>query len=165
MRAIDVHDLLGRPGASRLWRGSQPVESLSTEMASVPEEAPVEIEVRLESVALGILVSGSVKGRVAYRCARCLKEFTGDLDVGVRELFAHMPREDEDQYGISDGEIDLDPMVRDAIVLSMPFSPLCSPGCLGLCPRCGGDRNLGECACAPEIDERWSALSSLQLDD
>ena len=59
--------------------------------------------------------------------------------------------------------LDPEPMVRDAVVLEMPFSPLHSPDCKGLCPICGGDRNLGECPGHDETDPRWSALASLQL--
>ncbi len=165
MRTIDVHDLLGRPGASRTWRGSEVLESVKTEMASVPPETPVDVDVRLESVIEGILVSGTLSGQMSYRCARCLKDFRGEFDVRVRELFAHVTREDGDDYPITEGVIDLEPMVRDALVLSMPFSPLCKEDCLGLCSRCGGDRNLGECACGPEVDPRWAALGELQLDN
>jgi uncharacterized protein len=52
-------------------------------------------------------------------------------------------------------------MVRDAVGLELPFSPLCTPDCLGLCERCGGDRNLGECSCAPQVDHRWAPLEGL----
>ncbi len=165
MRSIDVHDLLHRPGASRRWRGSETLEGVATEMASLPEDAAVRIELLLESVVEGILASGTLSGRIAFRCARCLKDFDRSVEVRVRELFAHAPVDEQDQYPITDGEIDLEPMVRDAVLLSMPFSPLCKGDCLGLCPRCGGDRNLGECACGPETDPRWAALSSLELND
>ena len=68
-------------------------------------------------------------------------------------------------YQVHDGAIDIEPMVRDAVLLSMPFSPLCKPDCAGLCPRCGGDRNLGECTCGPELaDERWSVLNEIRFD-
>lgn len=165
MKRIDVHDLLNRSGASRRWRGSEAFEGLSTEMATIPEKTPVGFDVLLESVALGILVTGKLSGRAVFRCARCLKEFSTDFGTSVRELFAHNPPEEEDHYPIMDGEIDLEPMARDALLLEMPFSPLCKPDCLGLCSRCGGDRNIGECSCGPEVDARWAALSSLRLED
>ena len=165
MNPVDVHDLLHKPGASRKWRRAETLASLSTEMASVPERAPVTIDVLLESVVEGILATGSLSGQMSFRCARCLKDFEGDFDVRVRELFTHAPHEDGDDYPITEGVIDLEPCVRDALVLSMPFSPLCRDDCLGLCSRCGGDRNIGECACGPEVDARWAALSSLQLDN
>jgi uncharacterized protein len=165
VNAVDVHDLLHKPGASRRWRRAEALANLATEMASVPDEKPVQIDVLFESVVEGILVSGTLSGQMSYRCARCLKDFAGGFDVRVRELFAHQPQEDGDDYPITEGVIDLEPMVRDTLVLSMPFAPLCKDDCLGLCSRCGGDRNLGECACGPEVDARWAALSSLQLDN
>ena len=165
MNAVDVHDLLHRPGASRRWRRSEVLAGAATELAAVPEEQPVEIDVLFESVVEGILVSGTLAGEMSYRCARCLKDFAGDFDLRVRELFAHEPQQDGDDYPITEGVIDLEPMVRDALVLSMPFSPLCKDDCQGLCSRCGGDRNLGECACGPEVDPRWAALGSLRLEN
>jgi uncharacterized protein len=65
---------------------------------------------------------------------------------------------------VSDGGLDLEPMIRDAVILSMPFAPLCRPSCLGLCERCGADRNLGECACGPVVEDAWAPLLDLRLD-
>jgi DUF177 domain-containing protein len=98
------------------------------------------------------------------RCARCLKEFERDFDLAVQEMFARQPGP-EDDYAIDpDLSLDPEPMVRDAVVLEMPFSPLCKPDCLGLCPVCGGDRNLGECPGHDTTDPRWSALAGLFID-
>ena len=163
MRPVDVHDLMHRPGASRRVELGEELENLSTEMVALSDE--VRFEGLLEGVEEGILVSGNVSARMSCSCARCLKEFSQVFDVTVRELFTDTPSEEEDHYPIADGEIDLEPCARDALLLSVPFAPLCKEDCLGLCPRCGGDRNIGECACGPEIDERWAALSSLKLDD
>src|ERR671919_489075 len=79
----------------------------------------------------------------ANGCARCLKPFEEEFRVEVRELFAPGASDEADQYPVTEGHIDLEPMVRDAMVLGMPFSPLCRPDCLGLCERCGGGRNPG----------------------
>lgn len=165
MRVLDVRDILDRPGASRRVASSERFKDVSVEMASVPEGTPVGFDVLLESVVEGILVTGTLSGRMEFRCARCLREFSRDFQADVRELFAHAASEEEDQYPIADGAIDLEPMARDALLLHVPFSPLCRPDCMGLCPRCGGDRNLGECSCGPEVDPRWAALSSLRLED
>ena len=163
MRTVDVQDLIARPGFSRKLETSAHIEELSTEMIAVADETAFKC--LLESVVEGILVTGTVSGKMTCKCSRCLKEFERDFDVRVRELFAHEKTEDDDHYPIVEGEIDLEPMARDAVLLDVPFSPLCKTDCLGLCSRCGGDRNLGECACSPEVDERWAALSSLKLDD
>jgi uncharacterized protein len=165
MRAIDVRDLLERPGSCRTVHVEEPVPGLRTELADVPEDAPIEGELTLESVSEGIYVSGSVQGRFAMRCARCLKEFVQGFDVEMAEL---VPREagPEDDYALaSDLTLDPEPMVRDAVVLEMPFSPLCRPDCLGLCEICGGDRNLGECPGHGPSDPRWAGLDALRFDE
>lgn len=159
--AIDVRDLLARPGSSRELHLAPTIQGLRTELAEIPADAPVHIDLVLESLVEGILASGPISGRIAYRCARCLKPFTGDLHVEVSELFARGASEEDDEYPLIEGMIDLEPMIRDAVVLSLPFSPLCRTDCLGLCERCGGDRNLGECTCSPRSDPRWGALEFL----
>lgn len=165
MKTVDVSDLLVQPGASRRLTLEETFEELGTELARVPDEQPVRMEVLLESVVEGIVVSGPISGRVAYRCARCLKPFDRDFRLDVHEVFAPEAAEQDDEYPISKGQIDLEPLVRDAVVLELPFSPLCRPGCLGLCDRCGGDRNLGECTCGPVVNQRWARLDELHLDD
>jgi uncharacterized protein len=161
MLSIDVRDLLQNPGSARTIRVHEAVPDLRTELARVPEDEPIEGALTLESVVEGIYVTGSVAGRVSYRCARCLKEFDGGFDVQMNELFVREPTPDDDYALEPDLTLDPEPMVRDAVVLEMPFSPLCRPDCLGLCERCGGDRNLGECSCTEPIDPRWSALEGL----
>jgi uncharacterized protein len=83
--------------------------------------------------------------------------------VRVQELFTPEARPEDDEYPLRDETVDLEPLLRDAVVLAMPFAPLCREDCLGLCGRCGGDRNLGECSCGPEIDVRWAPLRDLDL--
>ena len=158
MRQIDVRDLLEHPGSSRTVRVDEAVPGLHTELAEVPGDAHLAGELTLESIVEGIYVTGSVAGRMAVRCARCLSELEQGFDVEVHELYAREPGPDDD-YGLGeDLTLDPEPMVRDAVMLSMPFSPLCKPDCLGLCERCGGNRNLGECTCTEPVDPRWAAL-------
>jgi uncharacterized protein len=161
---IDVRDLLDHPGSSRELRVAQPLEGLSFELAEVPPEAPIQVDVVLESVVEGILVTGPLSGSVEYRCARCLKLFSDEFRVEVTELFAGDPVPEGDEYVLGEGSLDLEPMVRDAVLLAMPFSPLCRRDCQGLCERCGGDRNLGECSCPPPVDPRWEVLGRLEID-
>lgn len=166
MDPVDVRDLLATPGASRRVTVEETFEGLGTELARIPAAPPVRMEILLESVVEGILVSGPLSGRVAYRCARCLRPFDGDFEVEVNEVFAPDATDEGDEYPIiGEGLIDLEPMVRDAVVLELPFSPLCRSECRGLCERCGGDGNLGECTCGPEVDPRWTPLDRLELDD
>jgi uncharacterized protein len=163
MDPVDVRDLLEDPGGSRRVTMEETFEDMATELARIPPEDPVRIEVLLESVAEGIMVSGPLSGRLAFRCARCLKDFPGGFRYEIEELFAPSPGDDE--YPIAEGRIDLEPLVRDTVVPALPFSPLCREDCLGLCERCGGDRNLGECTCGPEVDPRWAALDDLRIED
>jgi uncharacterized protein len=162
MEAVDVRDLLDRPGASREIHASEVIEGLAGELVSVPEA--IRIDLLLESVVEGILASGPVSGHMAVSCARCLKPSRQAFRLEVTELFAPGAGEEDDEYPVRNETIDLEPMVRDTVVLAMPFSPLCRPDCLGLCERCGGDRNLGECSCGPELDPRWAPLAGLELD-
>jgi DUF177 domain-containing protein len=160
---VDVRDLLGHPGSHRTVRVEEPVEGLRTELAHVPEDTPVAAELLMESVVEGILASGPVAGTMQLTCARCLKPFDGPFSIEVRELFTPGASDDDDEYPVQEGFVDLTPMIRDNVIPAMPFAPLCREDCLGLCPRCGGDRNLGECSCSEPVDERWSALADFDL--
>jgi uncharacterized protein len=161
MKLIEVRDLAGHPGESRFAAVAEPVEGLKLGLAAVPEDVPVTGDLRLQGVEEGVFVTGGVSGPMRLVCARCLKEFDDSFDVNVNDLYATNPGDDD--YALSeDKQLDPEPMIRDAVALSMPFSPLHDPGCKGLCERCGGDRNLNECTCTDEvIDPRWSALSQL----
>jgi uncharacterized protein len=162
---IDVRDLLGAPGSSREVAVSGELEGLGTEVATLAAGSPVKGELLLESVVEGILVSGRLSAVVACRCARCLREFEQPLALDVSELFVLEPDPDGDEYPMDPGgSLAPEQMLRDAVGLELPFSPLCRPDCLGLCERCGGDRNLGECSCEPEPDHRWAPLERLLQD-
>jgi uncharacterized protein len=161
--AVDVRDLLRHPGSHRVVRLEEAVAGLATDLARIPEERPVEADLVMESVVEGILASGPVEATMALTCARCLKAFDAGFRVEVRELFVPGARPEDDEYPVVEGFVDLEPLIRDNVLPAMPFAPLCRPDCLGLCPRCGGDRNLGECTCSGQVDPRWSALSGLVL--
>lgn len=162
---VDIRDLVGNPGSSRPVHLSEPVEGLASELARVPEEVPVGADLLLESIVEGLLVSGPISGTMELTCARCLRSFQAPFQLEVQELFAPGAAPGEDEYPLAEDTVDLEPMIRDAVVLAMPFAPLCGPDCLGLCERCGGDRNTGECTCPPATDSRWAALESLVLPD
>ncbi|HXF56802.1 MAG TPA: DUF177 domain-containing protein [Actinomycetota bacterium] len=162
---IDVRDLVEQPGASRRVRVHEGIPGLATQLAAVPEDRPVGADLLFESVVEGILVTGPVSGQMALTCARCLASFERGFRVEVQELFVPGASGEEDEYPLVEGFVDLEPMIRDAVILAMPFAPLCRPDCLGLCERCGGNRNLGECACPPPTDPRWAPLAGLRLED
>ena len=161
--AIDVRDLLGQPGSSREITASWTLDDLGTELARVAPDDAVEAELLFESVVEGILVSGRLRGILQLRCARCLKDFAAPLEVGIGEMFVADPDPEGDQYPLDpEGFLDPEQMVRDTVGVELPFSPLHHPDCQGLCPVCGGDRNLGECPGEhPQVDARWSALDQV----
>ena len=161
---IDVANLLGAPGTHRRVKVEESVSGLVTSLAVIPEDTPVVADLLLESVVEGILATGDLTGTMIVSCARCLTGFDAAFDFRVREMFAPGAGDDEeDRYPLRDEQIDLEPMFRDAIVLNMPFAPLCKEDCLGLCERCGGDRNLGECTCTEATDERWAGLAGIDF--
>lgn len=161
--AIDVRDLVGHYGTSRTEHVSGTIDDLATTLAGLSEDTPVTGELVLESLEEGILASGRLRGSMSLSCARCLKEFEQGFSVELRELFAPFPHEDSDEYPLDpEGFLDPHQMMRDAIGVELPFAPVCRPDCRGLCARCGGDLNLGECTCTePRIDPRWEGLEAL----
>jgi len=166
LATIDVHELVGHPGASRERTITGTLEGLTSELARLPDDAPVQARLLLESVVEGILVSGEVTGRWSLRCARCLSEFDGEFLVTVHELFVTEPDPEADEYAFDPAVgIETDQLARDAIGVEIPFSPLCRSGCLGLCETCGGNRNLGECPGHETLDARFAVLSDLAWPD
>lgn len=160
--AVDVRDLIAQPGSSKHHAVGDPLVGLGTELARVRDDVPIRGDLLLEALVEGILVSGRVRGTLALRCARCLKEFERPFAVEVHEMFVVDPEPDTDDYPLDpEGSLELDQMLRDVIGVELPFSPLCRPECQGLCPVCGGDRNLGECPGHAEVDPRWAALEQL----
>lgn len=143
-------------------------KDLGLELIGVPQGAPVQLDLRLESVSEGVLVSGSVTAPVEGECGRCLRPIGETLAVRLQELYAYErstteETTDEDEVGRMQGDlIDLEPVVRDAVVLALPNHPLCREDCPGLCPVCGVHwDDLPEGHTHEQADPRWSALSKL----
>jgi uncharacterized protein len=171
---LDVRTLQRRPGSmSTVVRTAPAPESLGVAMARVPEGSPIELDLRLESVLEGVLVTGTADIQVAAECSRCLEPFDWREDVELTELFLYpttdargaiVEEEDESEIPLpvmQDDLIDLQPVLRDAVVLDLPLAPLCSEDCLGLCPECGV-RLENDPQHAHEVtDPRWAALADL----
>ena len=117
------------------------IEGLSAVGVSVPDGAPVVCDLTLASYPGGIMVTGTVGAPWVGECRRCGGPVSGRVDAAVRERYAPRPdwTEDEDAYLLAGDELDLEPLARDAVMLDLPLAPLCSPDCLGLCPRCGAE--------------------------
>ena len=164
--AVDVRELLQKPGAHKHVVVHAPLDDLATPVASVPPDRPVTVDAEIESVVEGLLVTGTVAATAVVQCVRCLRQFDQELEVEVRELFTLEPADDEDEgYAVlADDRLPLDTMARDALVLGFPAFPLHSPDCAGLCPVCGADRNTVDCGHggSEHIDPRWAGLADLR---
>ena len=165
---IDVRELGRRPGAMRTYRRSVPAPAgLGLDIIGVPEGAPLDVDIRLESVTEGVLLTGSAVGPLSGDCGRCLEPVSDELVVDFRELFAYPDSTteattEEDEVHRLDGDyLDAEPVVRDAIVLGLPFTPLCRPDCAGLCPTCGQRlEDLPVDHAHDVLDPRWAALAA-----
>ncbi len=160
---LPVADLLRRVGSSRPFSVRAPLAGLGATGAEVPADQAVAVEGTLERISEGIVVRAEIVAPWQAACSRCLAPVAGVASVHVDELFEPAPLEGE-TYLLADETIDLEPLVRDALLLELPAAPLCRPDCTGLCAQCGADRNTTACDCVTEeLDPRWAALRSLDL--
>lgn len=159
---MNVRDLINRPGHMRedTLTVAAPAD-FRVALIGVPEGDPIHLSVRHESVHEGILETGSAQYSLAGECGRCLTPLTQTGEVEFQELFAY-PSEEASDFYVTDDRVDLEQLVRDAIVIALPFQPVCSEDCPGLCPDCGIQlaQNPGH-EHEPDIDPRWSALTQL----
>ena len=130
---------------------------------------PIAVDLILVKAAQAISATGRVKTSVTCECVRCLSRLLVPLDVPVATQFLpalpllppgeyQMPSEAAEDYYYQDDVVVLDDLVRQEVILAVPFRPQCRADCRGLCPQCGQDLNVGTCACAPPPDPRWAAL-------
>ena len=159
-----VGDLLRRPGERRPVQLEARLGELAVSASRVPDDAVAELDLRLDAVPDGVVVSGTVSLPWAGTCRRCLREVEGRLDVSLREIFERHPVEGE-TWELEGDQIDVAPVVRENVLLELPLAPLCLEDCQGLCPECGADRNEVACGHAVEPrDPRWAALDALRFE-
>jgi uncharacterized protein len=171
---LDTRELGRRPGSQREVTLTVPAPAdLGIEVLCVPEGSPVDLDLRLEAVMEGVLVTGTASAGLEGECVRCLEPITDDLSATFQELYVYddrrdlhsTPEEDDEASLLQDDLLDLEPVLRDAVVLALPFQPLCEDDCPGLCTECGArlaDDPEHEHAAA--IDPRWAGLTALQQD-
>jgi uncharacterized protein len=162
---VSVRDLSRRGGDLRpLELAFAAPEHIGEGAAAVPEGAAVRIDGRLESLHDGVLVTADVETTATGECVRCLDPVSLPVRVDIQELFGYSVDEAFD-YSVRDDHVDLEPVVRDAVVLSLPFQPVCRPDCPGLDPVTGEKLVPGaERKQREQIDPRWAALEGFQTD-
>ena len=164
--------LKGPTGARRKYSLSEKIGHLDPDLEPL---GPLVGSIVLTRTSQGILVTGRLRTEVRMACKRCLEptDVAVELDleeefhpvVRINEVpFDDVPEDENDEALLIDEHhiLDLSEVIRQALWLAAPMDALCRLDCAGLCPRCGGNRNLGECQCgeAP-IDSRWAALQVL----
>jgi uncharacterized protein len=166
---LDTRDLPRSPGSLREVNRVVPApKDLGLELIGVPVGADLALNLRLESVSEGVLVSGQVTAALRGECGRCLRPIDETLVVELVELYAYQnstteETTDEDEVGRILGDlIDLEPALRDAVVLALPTNPLCRDDCPGLCPECGALwDDLPADHSHQQVDARWATLKKL----
>jgi uncharacterized protein len=161
---FDTRTLPRRPGSARTETRTVPAPAdLHAGLAGVPEGSDLRLDVTLESVTEGVLVTAKAAAQITGECARCLEPVAQTIEVKCQELFSYeqdVGDADEDGYALDGDLLDLEPVLRDALVLALPLAPLCRQDCPGLCAECGallakaGPEHGHERA----IDPRWAGL-------
>ena len=166
---VNIARLGRRPGS--MFAMHETVASparIGLEMIGIASGAPLDLDLRVESVSEGVLVSGTLSAPITGECSRCLTPFTERIDVDLTELFAYPDSlteatTEEDEVGrVVNDFVDLRQPIVDAVGLELPFSPVCRTDCPGLCPNCGVALATAE----PDhhhddIDPRWAKLSTM----
>jgi uncharacterized protein len=161
--ALRVRDLAHRPGEMREHSLDVEVpDAMGAGVIAVREGATLQLDVKLEGLHEGVLVSGHASAEATGECSRCLIDISEPVEVDFAELFAYDVSEDFDFF-VHDDHVDCEPVVRDAVVLALPFQPVCRPDCPGLDPVTGERlADLGEVTPREVVDPRWAALSGFR---
>lgn len=166
---FDVSRLGRRPGAMHTVEESVPSPGrIGLDLIAIQPGAPLELDLRFESVSEGVLVSGTVTATANGECSRCLEPLSEDVQIHLTELFAYPDSLTEstteaDEVGhVIDHTVDLEQPIIDAVGLALPFAPLCTPDCPGLCPQCGVALASAEPGHQHDaIDPRWAKLATM----
>lgn len=166
---VSVTNLMHRPGTMEtLTEVVLAPADLGNALIGVEEGSDIDLDIRMESVVDGILVTGSVVVDVHGECSLCLDPIDYEMSANIQELFvfekapAGGPEDEVDeQYAVEDDSIDLEPALRDAVILQLPFQPVCKDTCQGLCADCGARLEDDPGHHHEVLDPRWSALQGL----
>src|SRR5690606_32650043 len=169
---LDVRNLGRGAGSMReLHRTVTTTERLGLDLIAVPAGAEVELDLRLQAVSEGVLITGTVSAPLTGECSRCLEPFDDEIELSLTELFAYpdsateQTTSEDEVYRMADDLIDLEPVIVDALGVELPLQPLCTPDCAGLCPECGVRMAIAGSDHGHEIlDPRWAGLAKFAAD-
>jgi uncharacterized protein len=169
---VGVAELRRRLGERKPFHTRVALDDLAISTAEVPPDREVDVDLVLESISAGIVAEGTIVAPWIGDCRRCLESVEGTVETAVKEIFERTPTEGE-TYLLGDDTVDLEPMVRDAVLLALPLAPLCRPDCAGPAPDAfptgpegdADDPHTDDAAAARLRAERWAALDELRFDD
>jgi uncharacterized protein len=159
---INIIEMTRRAGTLKEIEITIPVSTFDFADKRLDDATEIEIALQLESINGGIIVQGTVAGQSQLLCGRCLRNIEFANVASIDELYQRVP-DNPDAYPIVGESLDLHPMVREMVLLSLPDTPLCKADCPGLCPQCGADLQSAPCGCQSQrLDERWAILDQLR---
>ncbi len=173
---VGISDIRGKVGAHRQIAQDIDMGEIVLKSANVRSAVSVSLDLDLEVLADGLCLTGGIRTQWTGECRRCLDEVEGTIEVALDEIFEVRPTEGE-TYPLGYDTVNIEPAVRDTLVLNMPMTPLCADDCVGPDPERfptsssdgAGGTSGGEADAAGEeekrIDPRWAALADITFDD
>jgi len=163
---ISLHDVLHAPQQKLTVDTAVDLTHLCGEVPQLQHLEPVQVAVELWRAGDVYQLQGEGCTDVQLRCSRCLTTFRQKVQFPIQETLVERELTEEEQEAdvirIVDRQVDLLPLVESALILALPYAPVCRDECRGLCPKCGTDRNERPCSCdTSTIDLRWSKLQDL----
>ena len=157
---IGVAELRRHLGTQRAVTVAAVVDDIAISSARVTEGAEIEGRFTLEAMSdHAITVKGTITAPWTGECRRCLRTIGGTFSLDVEEVFDTRPVEGE-TYPLDGDRLNVEPLVRDAVLLSLPLAPLCEVACPGPEPE---SHPIGSDA-TDEIDPRWAGLGDLKFE-
>ena len=132
-----------------------------------PFKSPVCIRGEVKNSTGVVSISATAEFTLDLSCDRCAADFSRKFSVPCEHvLVTEVNDESNDELIVIDSlHYDLEPLITEDIILSLPSKVLCRKDCLGICCRCGKNLNDGPCDCEKNYDPRWDALSKLLEDE
>lgn len=164
---LDIRELGRRAGGMLpISRTESAPRDLLNPMIGVPEGSDIAYDLKVESVVEGVLVTGIVNATAHGSCSRCLEPVSGPLEFELLELYRYDDlepvTEDEEEFPTLDGDLlDLEPTLRDSVVLALPLAPVCGEDCPGLCAECGAQLRDQADHHHDQNDPRWAKLAGV----